>query len=169
MMFGKDFLQAREFDADTSRWKFFRGGILEWLPAAHQIAGEGRKSFPMPHRPHFYWSPITLALALAITQAGCVALNIPSRRHLDPSDDGGLFGSWNGGDGTNGSESLHVHSEGCPCEGSFDACVGDCGDCEWGCGIDETVRPPEIPWPRFHPVPTRPIFGPPPAPAFSRD
>ena len=48
------------------------------------------------------------------------------------------------------------------------ACSGDCGagPSDPGCpvnggGCGEAAVEPEVPWPRFHPVPTRPVFGPP--------
>ncbi len=116
----------------------------------------------MPNRPHAHLPPITLAMVLVITQVGCVALNIPSRRHHDPGDRGGLFGSWRQGDGLTESDVPMVHPS-----GHTVSCPGDCGDpaceewggCESGCGMYEEAQPPEIPWPRFHPVPSRPIFG----------
>jgi len=27
------------------------------------------------------------------------------------------------------------------------------------CDLEDEEAPPEVPWPRFHPIPTRPVFG----------
>ena len=36
----------------------------------------------------------------------------------------------------------------------------DCsGEPDCGCLNGDQKRPEEIPWPRFHPIPTRPVFG----------
>lgn len=119
----------------------------------------------MPNHPRIAISTITLASLLVLAQAGCVALNIPSRRYHDPGDHGGLFGSWRK-DAAHGDSQAMRSVDGA--NGGFPGDGQPCGDpaCEhWdGCdgseyGMQESVKPPEIPWPRFHPVPTRPIFG----------
>ena len=99
-------------------------------------------------------------LLLAITQTGCVALNVPSQRYHDPEDGGGVFGAWSLSGASQPIHNDHHHApthgveDGVMC-GSleadpFDTCVGENGK----------PKPPEVPWPRFHPVPTRPVFGP---------
>jgi len=102
-----------------------------------------------------------LAYSLAILvscQVGCVALSIPSERFDDPADGGGLFGDWR-------NKSL--------CAPPHDAHPVRTWDEFASCGgpLDEDPLDPavvaarkkqkedEIPWPRFHPVPTRPVFG----------
>lgn len=101
--------------------------------------------------------------------SGCVALNLPSERYHDPTDHGGIFGSWKTGvvdpaatqsvaNRDNGIQ--HVADT----VGSSINCIG--GESLAVDPFDTTngeyakpPEPPEIPWPRFHPVPTRPIFG----------
>jgi len=131
-----------------------------------------------------------LMLTLLLTQAGCVALNIPSHRAHDPEDRGGLLGHWKDAkhrqpDWVNKfpgmdpaaveraaaeatmmqtprmeaplTESPHdlsqFHGGGC-----------FCSDCEAGqydpmASTQASAEESEIPWPKFHPVPTRPIYG----------
>ncbi|QDV64329.1 hypothetical protein [Crateriforma conspicua] len=115
---------------------------------------------------------------------GCVALNIPSYRHLDPHDDGGVFGGWNQ------PKRLGVPID-TPVPGDSSVIASDRSDAPMGCGPtghcggvhgpvggpgsfedecfgapigmdgggDVPVEKPEVPWPKFHPVPTRPVFG----------
>ena len=46
----------------------------------------------------------------------------------------------------------------------FHGTDGCCDDCDANCfdplATTEASAPPDIPWPKFHPVPTRPVFGP---------
>lgn len=127
---------------------------------------------------------ILLLVAGLLTQAGCVALNIPSERIHDPVDGGGLFGHWRNRLGSQGQAPIAGHSAwehhsvsgsdwpegliesgaaggGClDCGGYLDGGPdGVCLDCEQAAS---KRKEPEVPWPRFHPVPTRPVFGPPP-------
>ena len=108
-------------------------------------------------------------LMLLVGCSGCVALNLPSDRFHDPSDGGGVFGDWR-------TKRLD------PIGGFANGPVGNLSECHCGAnchrgagclGGDElSLDPfdtsqgkyavheePEIPWPRYHPVPTRPIFG----------
>jgi hypothetical protein len=101
---------------------------------------------------------LILFLAVLSAQVGCVALNIPSQRLHDPEDKGGAFGHWK------------THHCGQSCEpGSAQACCSEAGKpCLDGgpLGLEDDPldqmgpQPPEpeVPWPRFHPVPTRPLF-----------
>jgi hypothetical protein len=105
---------------------------------------------------------ISLSVMLIGTflQSGCVALNIPSQRHDDPSDGGGILGSWE--DPARPGRVLKEILVGPPPEAGMDACddftpVG----AEFGNGEYATNEPPkpEVPWPKYHPIPTRPVFG----------
>ncbi|WP_168566869.1 hypothetical protein [Crateriforma spongiae] len=116
--------------------------------------------------------------------SGCVALNIPSERHLDPHDDGGVFGGWNQpkrlgvpidtpvpGDPAVIASEGSIAAAGCGPAGHCGGIghpVGGPGSFEDDCfgapiGMhgdgDVPVEQPKVPWPKFHPVPTRPVFG----------
>jgi hypothetical protein len=118
-----------------------------------------------------------LCLALLLSQGGCIALNIPSERLHDPDDRGGLFGHWRNAQAHPTIHSTSPHAEpttgqeitgvgGIVPHGSerFHDGGGSCLDCDLGTydPLDSPSAPPaaEIPWPKFHPVPTRPVFGP---------
>ena len=107
--------------------------------------------------------------------SGCVALNLPSDRFDDPADDGGLFGDWrsksvdpigNLGQNPVGHGNSAGHGSHCQAN-SYPLSPGGClmGDELGGDPFDTTqgeyAKPedPEVPWPRYHPVPTRPVFG----------
>lgn len=127
----------------------------------------------------------TLACLLAlVTHPGCVALHLPSERYHDPDDLGGMLGRWKHARGP--MPPSHV-AEGSSCladssdpadEGAGPAFVP--GRETWatqdepGCdpfapGYDpfapgwnpfargDAEKP--VPWPKYHPVPTRPVFG----------
>lgn len=87
---------------------------------------------------------IAISLPL-VSLGGCIALAIPSQRHFDPQDRGGLFGEfrpYQGGD----NDTVPV-GHGGPGKTCFQ---------------DDPVmaeEEPEVPWPRFHPIPTRPVFS----------
>jgi len=89
---------------------------------------------------------------------GCVAMNIPSVRYDDPDDRGGPFGPQKKTD----PETIAMHMDGGQ---SWDAsgpasCVDCVDDDSWdGAGAEHSEKPPEVPWPRFHPLPTRPVFS----------
>lgn len=118
---------------------------------------------------------------------GCVGLNIPSvRYHDDPVPPGAprtldeaLLFSRDGGSGP-GGPSAAVGSgpvgnspvgNGFPMVGPYPPGAGGPGACATGacaggdCGADleEPAGPgpalPAVPWPRFHPVPTTPVFA----------
>ena len=92
-------------------------------------------------------------ILLVMTQAGCVALNIPSQRYFDPADHGGAFGAWSNDPGA---------AAGSQCAGG-DCVIGqplEVDPFDTSVDPDGKPKPPEIPWPRFHPIPTRPVFGP---------
>ena len=108
--------------------------------------------------------PYTVAFACLLPSllSGCVALGIPSVRYHDPEDRGGLLGPQRP---ANSAEVAGAPGEQVVVAGS-DApasCLG-CNDLggEGGCEGDEPEKPPEVPWPRFHPLPTRPVFSSPP-------
>lgn len=118
---------------------------------------------------------ICLLLGLSLVgHVGCVALNIPSARLHDPSDGGGVLGHWKRGSA--GHQTAGAFDPGLagpplvsgdvrmPMEGpSMAACIdgGPLGFDPMDPALDANgqTKPPEIPWPRFHPVPTRPVFG----------
>jgi len=106
---------------------------------------------------------LALWAAGVVVSSGCVAMNIPSQRHHDPADRGGMFGDFRGGSGgahgtrAHGTRSSSGHSAGC---GGCAQCGDGDEDDEWDADGRRKEKPPEIPWPRYHPVPTRPVFGP---------
>ncbi len=86
-------------------------------------------------------------------------MGIPSVRYLDPEDRGGLLGPQRPASPAEVAEA----SGGQVIVAGSDApasCLG-CNDLggEGGCEDDEPEKPPEVPWPRFHPLPTRPVFS----------
>ena len=100
---------------------------------------------------------LSLMIASALlAQVGC-ALNIPSQRFHDPTDHGGIFGHWD----KPGSGQSHLrppggfHGTACVDGGSHCAC----DPLDPRSEESYEPNPPEVPWPRFHPVPTRPVFG----------
>lgn len=122
-------------------------------------------------------------LVLLLTHSGCVALNVPSQRFEDPSDGGGVLGDWRSGHAdplaserlVNGAFSDDENC-GCPeCASSFcedGQCESQRSHTDFLGGkslIADLISKhhigktgpvaPEVPWPRFHPVPTRPVFG----------
>lgn len=119
---------------------------------------------------------LMLMAALLLSQAGCVALNIPSERLHDPGDHGGLFGPWRRGDGQWSAPSSpmnhsHLMENSLWIEGhspnQFHGPEGQCLDgvptdadlCDPALDVNGHPKQPQVPWPRFHPVPTRPVFG----------
>jgi hypothetical protein len=104
------------------------------------------------------YSCLTLAILALTTQFGCVALSIPSERLHDPGDHGGLFGDWN-----HGVDHVGACTDG-HCEEPSRCLVGmpcDGGPLDPTLDLDGNPKKNEekVPWPRFHPVPTRPVFG----------
>jgi len=119
--------------------------------------------------------PVSVLFALITTAwllgtSGCIALSIPSERYHDPHDRGGLLGDFR-----RGSLSRTQHLSG---DESFQGGFDNSSDCtSVGCSalhgsrlqdsdlIDDeefSLHKPktvEVPWPRYHPVPTRPVFS----------
>lgn len=155
----------------------YRGGILDPSGAPNAAEEPLIPPFPMHRTNQFSIACQCLAALLLLSQVGCVALNIPSHRFHDPTDHGGLLGHWRtGGHGdpigsgtthSGGSidNSIHtphaIHAD--PCHQTAGFCL-DGGPLEAD-PFDPTLdangnpRKPEVPWPRFHPVPSRPVFG----------
>ncbi|EMI55945.1 hypothetical protein [Rhodopirellula sallentina] len=102
---------------------------------------------------------------VCVFSPGCLALGIPSERLHDPADRGGLLGDWNS-DVSYGPDQitqdlveqgvvLATTDDGLFCEGPSPLDVNP----KTGCLSPPKEKTPEVPWPRFHPVPTRPVFG----------
>ncbi len=107
-------------------------------------------------------SPASLLFLMVATstQTGCVALNIPSQRLHDPTDHGGMFGPWK-----RNARPGRLFKEIIVGPPAANDCVDVCGDDFYGVQDFDTEFPghaeptPEVPWPQYHPVPTRPVFG----------
>lgn len=117
-----------------------------------------------------------LAILVLVTSTGCLALGVPSKRLHDPVDQGGILGDWKanpartpatmtaelvaeGGVVVPAYEGCQANSAAIP--GSLDLPAGmSAMELETHCGAHSKAdKPPEVPWPRYHPVPTRPVFG----------
>lgn len=95
---------------------------------------------------------LTLILAgLNTAMGGCVAMNIPSVRYADPSDRGGLLGP------QRPANQAELSAGNCE-TGACDPFIGNCAGANGQAAEEPPV--PEVPWPRFHPLPTRPVFMP---------
>jgi len=107
---------------------------------------------------------LLVLISIAGVSSGCVALSIPSQRFHDPADRGGIFGDFRGGgqrQGTSGAgHGRHAASEFCG-DADCTACGSSLYATEEELHDDERhhEKPPEVPWPRYHPVPTRPVFS----------
>lgn len=127
----------------------------------------------------------TLSLAWLASAGGCVALNIPSERTADPADGGGVFGDWRHLRAQPSATTPHPLFSAAERDRFLPShAVGHCDDpghCDGHCGapiaapldggplgidpfdttveLDGAPKTPEVPWPRFHPLPTRPVFG----------
>lgn len=111
------------------------------------------RCFPTDRRPAAPWFALGMSIVLLPTLlGGCVALNIPSVRYDDPEDRGGLFGPHRKTDASAVPELTDVSGL---ADGRH-ACTSGSEDLE----IADPPKPPEVPWPRFHPLPTRPVFAP---------
>ncbi len=105
-----------------------------------------------------------LLAGVLLSQVGCVALNIPSHRFHDAADHGGLLGHWRGGGGPPVASESSFATE---TSGEFHGASGICMDggpleadpFDPTLDVNGNPKQPEIPWPRFHPVPSRPVFG----------
>jgi hypothetical protein len=111
------------------------------------------------HQSTATWSLRFFACLLLMGSTGCLALNIPSVRYDDPSDRGGLLGPHRP---TDPHAALHadphaaMNAESCDpaaCHASGDGLGDESFEGE------QPPPPPEVPWPRFHPLPTRPVFS----------
>lgn len=102
---------------------------------------------------------LTVACLLPALLSGCVAMGIPSVRYHDPEDRGGLLGPQRPVNPAEVAEASggQVIVAGSDVPASYLGCndLGGEGGCEGG----EPKKPPEVPWPRFHPLPTRPVFS----------
>ena len=157
-----------------------RGGILQRSAAIAASRGAGRDCL-MAHAsagfrqhqnrrrsPARVRSRSTLAVFSGVLIAvcpGCVALNIPSVRYHDPADHGGLFGPWSDAAGPTPSAAVGVRHEsaGAAAE-AWRPGAEPLSPPPAGCGPDAPLAAvpeadPDVPWPRFHPLPTRPVFG----------
>ncbi len=112
----------------------------------------------------FCYRPLLLSalLGIVVPSGGCVALNIPSQRYDDPSDRGGIFGPHRPrGQGT----PVHPVQVDGALPSIDDSYCPATDTSAWEEGVEEPEKTPEVPWPRFHPLPTRPVFSS-PAPEF---
>lgn len=114
----------------------------------------------------------SIVAAYILATTGCIALGIPSKRFHDPQDRGGLLGDFrvggslptpvNAGDG---DHFIDNSGHPAPCVEGYcvDACESETpyDNFDDGAGIRSIGRHqklPDVPWPRYHPVPTRPVF-----------
>ena len=112
---------------------------------------------------------LRVSFLLTLMHSGCVALNLPSERYHDPTDRGGIFGPWETGVVDPAATQALAHTpngidHAASTIGSNVDCIGgeslsvDPFDTTQG-EYAKPPEPPKVPWPRFHPVPTRPVFG----------
>lgn len=103
----------------------------------------------MPRYRRRFFIAILLTALPASTQLGCTTIGIPSRRNCDSAQ------SCDQAQSCGPLGDCHGSDLGCDCGG--DGCLGwDDSGLDSLCG---ETKLPEIPWPRYHPVPTRPVFG----------
>lgn len=115
--------------------------------------------------------PVAFAIAAWLLGAsGCIALSIPSERYHDPHDRGGILGDFRRGP----SSATHAaadsseafldgvdRSRDCT-SGRCEALPGDRFNEDESIDDDISIHQPktvDVPWPRYHPVPTRPVFS----------
>ena len=98
-----------------------------------------------------------VSLLAPLLCGGCVALSIPSVRYDDPTDRGGMFGPHRSAGVDSVEHTVGGDSGGL---GEVSQSGARCAD-ESLEDIEEYPPPktPEVPWPRFHPLPTRPVFS----------
>jgi len=118
------------------------------------------------YRRSFAGFGLSLCIGVCVSSSGCIALGIPSERFDDPADGGGLLGDFKRDQAYGPADMarelveqgavLSPSSEGLFCSDGSPLDVPAVG---LG-GNAPQAKPPEVPWPRFHPVPTRPVFGP---------
>lgn len=107
--------------------------------------------------------PVSVAaamlLALTLASGGCVAMNIPSHRLHDAADRGGMLGGWLGSGANGGCHDGSVgYGGGCHDNTFVDQAFGD--DLTDERLVPPAPKPDPVPWPRYHPIPTRPAFSP---------
>ena len=73
------------------------------------------------------------SLVISMAFSGCIGLRVPSDRY----------------------QKVEVSAEFHATEPYSKACSSQSS----GCDLGEEEPPKEIPWPMFHPLPTRPVFG----------
>lgn len=101
------------------------------------------------------------ATFLLFVSTGCVAIGVPSQRYHDPDDHGGLLGDWRQHNlgSVGGTHPLPPEERcGLACDSDWQPPLEL--DENGGSIADSKGDTPEVPWPRFHPVPTRPVYGP---------
>ncbi|WP_153558245.1 hypothetical protein [Roseimaritima sediminicola] len=117
---------------------------------------------------------VLLLAVAALSNGGCIALNIPSVRYHESEPVAGprtldkvlLFSpTGRGGCDVPSAGGPLPPATGNAAMGSAGCALGNCGPEDasggpHGCGPQEPgPKLPEVPWPRFHPVPTSPVFG----------
>lgn len=118
-----------------------------------------------------------IASLLCVTSTGCLALGLPSQRFHDAQDQGGILGDFRhsktpGPPGmtedllTAGAVLVPPHASCATGTSSVNeqtvmASGVDPMDVHpvTGSCLAPVEESPKVPWPRFHPVPTRPVFG----------
>lgn len=117
-----------------------------------------------------------MAALILVTSTGCLALGVPSQRLHDPIDQGGLLGDWKANPSrTIAATTSELIAEGGVVVPTNAACAShpkpDMGLLDLPPGASaldlattghfapRPEKPPEVPWPKYHPVPTRPVFG----------
>jgi hypothetical protein len=110
------------------------------------------------HHQSIHPTLVVLLFGAFLSLPGCVALNIPSQRFEDSEDHGGVLGPWRKhGHLAVGDSSHPQHCD----DGAFAIDGGplEIDPFDPTLDLDGTPKQPDVPWPRFHPVPTRPVFG----------
>ncbi|MEM6979873.1 MAG: hypothetical protein AAF539_09385 [Planctomycetota bacterium] len=111
--------------------------------------------------------------AVLLLSGGCLALGVPSERYHDPADRGGLFSDFQPSPETMG-QPIPSHADALIATGAvLTPEMPGCVSCDmppdtspYPLEMDVTgskheeapPEPPKVPWPKFHPVPTRPIL-----------
>jgi hypothetical protein len=142
------------------------------LPPTRTDARTGTRLLTIANRQTQSLAMTWLMATGLVATSGCVAIGIPSKRFHDPQDHGGLFGDFRKG-GASGMPDRPAQHDGHFCDGTGVAgqctqrCCAGAGGHDghfdeqdgWGDGGHGHSKAPEVPWPRYHPVPTRPVFS----------